>query len=287
MPGVNYGSKLTVVHLTDHRPQQHTQLLEQLFNQHSAGLRTFMLVRLNGNEDCEDIIQDIFYRLSRMEDLADKLEKHTNPRAYTSATILSDSPATSAIYIDDLPSLQRWGAWTNTDPNTYDVERVETANIELDYSSTEGGDDSHSVSGMVNVPLVDERLALRLVAYTREDGGYIDNIRRNEENVNSGSTEGARVMLAYNATDKLDLRLAVTYQADEVDDGSATFRDAADGGRYEYNGVTPEFSTGLSVWCSGHRGSQSSMGCFYCFCTIDRRCACAYSRGLNSCRCRV
>ena len=42
-----------------------------------------------------------------------------------STTILSDAQSTSAIYIDDLPSLQRWGAWTNTDPNTFDVERVE------------------------------------------------------------------------------------------------------------------------------------------------------------------
>jgi hypothetical protein len=45
--------------------------------------------------------------------------------ATISTTILSDAQSTSAIYIDDLPSLQRWGAWTNTDPNTFDVERVE------------------------------------------------------------------------------------------------------------------------------------------------------------------
>ena len=200
--------------------------------------------------------------------------------ATISTSILSDAQSTSAIYIDDLPSLQRWGAWTNTDPNTFDVERVEVlrgpqgtlfgsgalggavrvinnkpdvaafaASVELDYSSVKDGDDSNSISGMLNIPLIEDELALRLVAYTRDDGGYIDNTVRNEKNVNSGETNGARFMLAWNATDNLDLRLTVTHQADEVDDSSATFADKADGERYEYNGILPEFSdVSISVY---------------------------------------
>lgn len=190
-----------------------------------------------------------------------------------STTILSDAQSTSAVYIDDLPSLQRWGAWTNTDPNMYDVDRVEVlrgpqgtlfgsgalggavrvinnkpdanqflANFELGQSFTEGGDDSNSISGMLNIPLVEEKLALRVVGFVRDEGGYIDNIRRNEKNVNSSETKGGRLMLSYQATDNLHVRFTTTHQSDEVDDGSATFRDKADGDRYEYNGVLPEGS---------------------------------------------
>lgn len=190
-----------------------------------------------------------------------------------STTILGDSQSTSAIYIDDLPSLQRWGAWTSTDPNTFDVERVEVlrgpqgtlfgsgalggalrvinnkpdasefqSSIDIGQSFTEGGDDSSSFNAMLNIPLIEDELSLRVVGFSRNDGGYIDNTHRNEKNVNSGEMKGGRMMLAYTPNDDLSLRFTATHQADIVDDGSATFRDINDGGRYEYNGVDPEFS---------------------------------------------
>ena len=190
-----------------------------------------------------------------------------------STTILSDAQSTSAIYIDNLPSLQRWGAWTNTDPNTFDVERVEVlrgpqgtlfgsgalggalrvinnkpnasefqSSIDLGQSFTQGGDDSNSINAMLNIPLVDDELALRVVAFSRNDGGYIDNTRRDEKNVNGGEMEGGRLMLAYMPNEDLSLRLTATHQADIVDDSSATFRDKDDGPRYAYDGVIPEFS---------------------------------------------
>lgn len=193
--------------------------------------------------------------------------------ATISTTILSDAQSTSAIYIDDLPSMQRWGAWTNTDPNTFDVERVEVlrgpqgtlfgsgalggalrvinnkpnasefqSSVDLGQSFTQGGDDSNSINAMLNIPLIDDELALRVVAFSRNDGGYIDNVRRDETNVNGGEMEGGRLMLSYKPSDDLSLRLTATHQADIVDDSSATFRDRDDGPRYAYNGVIPEFS---------------------------------------------
>lgn len=186
----------------------------------------------------------------------------------TGSTTFSDQQSTTAIYIDDLPSLNRWGAWTNTDPNTFDVERVEVlrgpqgtlfgsgalggalrvinkkptalefqSSIDIGQSFTQGGDDSSSLNAMLNIPLIQDELSLRVVGFKRNDGGYIDNILRNEKNVNSGETEGGRLLLAYTPSDSLKLGLTVTHQSDIVDDGSATFRDAADGGPYEFNGV--------------------------------------------------
>ena len=201
----------------------------------------------------------------------------------TGSTTFSDQQSTTAIYIDDLPSLNRWGAWTNTDPNTFDVERVEVlrgpqgtlfgsgalggalriinnkpqasefqSSVDIGQSFTQGGDNSSSLNAMLNIPLVDDELTLRVVGFTRNDGGYIDNILRNEQNVNSGETEGGRLMLAYMPNEDLSLMLTVTHQSDVVDDGSATFRDATDGGPYEFDGILNAFSdTSMSIYNIG------------------------------------
>jgi iron complex outermembrane recepter protein len=44
------------------------------------------------------------------------------------------------------------------------------------YSTTKGGDDSFSGQGYVNIPIIEDRLAVRLVAYSDNQGGYIDNV---------------------------------------------------------------------------------------------------------------
>ena len=41
---------------------------------------------------------------------------------------------------------------------------------------TPEGDPSYDISGMVNIPLVDDKFALRLVGFTATEGGYIDNV---------------------------------------------------------------------------------------------------------------
>jgi iron complex outermembrane recepter protein len=43
-------------------------------------------------------------------------------------------------------------------------------------SSTKSGDPSFSVDGFINIPIVKDKLALRLTAYSSKQGGYIDNV---------------------------------------------------------------------------------------------------------------
>jgi len=45
-----------------------------------------------------------------------------------------------------------------------------------EYYGTKGGSGSWSVNGYVNIPLVKDTLALRLVAYSKLDGGWLDNV---------------------------------------------------------------------------------------------------------------
>ncbi len=53
------------------------------------------------------------------------------------------------------------------------------------------------VGGVLNLPLVDGRLALRLVGYAANDGGYIDDAERGLKDVNESLTRGGRVALRW------------------------------------------------------------------------------------------
>ena len=48
--------------------------------------------------------------------------------------------------------------------------------VDAAIATTDGGEESYDVSGHLNIPLVDDRLALRVVAFKSRDGGYVDNI---------------------------------------------------------------------------------------------------------------
>lgn len=50
------------------------------------------------------------------------------------------------------------------------------AGFEVDYSKTKGGDDSASIEGFVNIPIIEDELAVRITAYNDKQGGYIDNV---------------------------------------------------------------------------------------------------------------
>ncbi|WP_289032133.1 TonB-dependent receptor [uncultured Paraglaciecola sp.] len=51
-----------------------------------------------------------------------------------------------------------------------------SAGFEVDYGQTKGGDDSTSLEGFVNIPIIEEELAVRITAYNDKQGGYIDNV---------------------------------------------------------------------------------------------------------------
>ena len=51
-----------------------------------------------------------------------------------------------------------------------------SGNVKVGYANTADGDDSYNVEGVVNIPLIDDKLAMRLVGYMDHRGGYIDNV---------------------------------------------------------------------------------------------------------------
>ncbi len=61
------------VALKEVRRETREQALDRLFEDHAAALRRFVTARVVGNLDVEDIVQDVYARLARMEGLPGKL----------------------------------------------------------------------------------------------------------------------------------------------------------------------------------------------------------------------
>ena len=115
---------------------------------------------------------------------------------------------TTAMYVDGVSSatgLPTSGSFSTVDPNLYDVERVEIlrgpqgtlygessvggtillytkrpdaskleGSVDLSYSATEDGGDNTVANAMFNIPLVEDRFAVRGVIQSRDMGGFID-----------------------------------------------------------------------------------------------------------------
>jgi iron complex outermembrane receptor protein len=164
--------------------------------------------------------------------------------------------SSSALYLDEQPITQ---SGRNPDPRLIDVARIEAlrgpqgtlygassqsgtlrvitnrpdpgkfegwANAEL--STTSGGNASHDVSAMLNLPLGDTA-ALRLVGFTALDAGYIDNVLGEspgdgvnpgtfdnsdilEDDVNDQEVSGGRLALRLAPSDRFDVTFGVLMQ---------------------------------------------------------------------------
>lgn len=101
--------------------------------------------------------------------------------------------------------------------------------VEASLWSTTGGAPSNDVNGWINIPLVEDKLAIRAVAFTSHDGGYVDNVlgttldgSRDNSNVvekdwNEYDNVGGRLAARWIISDKWDLDLSYITQQSEAD----------------------------------------------------------------------
>jgi iron complex outermembrane receptor protein len=156
--------------------------------------------------------------------------------AANGATLAGSS--TAAFYIDSVP----FGLVKSSilpDSNAFDMERIEvlrgpqgtlyganalngvvrllTNDANLDrfelktraaLSTTQGGDESYRGDLAVNVPLVEGKLALRMVAGFENGGGWIEQPARGIENANESQSRNLRLKLNARPSDRLTIGLS-------------------------------------------------------------------------------
>lgn len=88
-----------------------------------------------------------------------------------------------------------------------------SAALDVTGSTTEGGAPSSVVEGVVNAPLIGDRLGVRVAAYKEADGGYIDDVALHRNDVNSATRTGARGQALWIIDPRWSVTLGGVYQS--------------------------------------------------------------------------
>lgn len=173
-----------------------------------------------------------------------------NPNAFIAAS-------SAALYIDEQPLTQ---FTVNPEPHMVDIARVEAlagpqgtlygdssqsgtmriitnkpdpttfeAAAEIMLRTGSGVDDSYDVNGMLNLPLIEDKFALRIVGFTAHEGGFIDNVlgvspvaggRDNSdvvgEDINDADIYGGRISAKWFINDDWSATLSYIQQTTDV-----------------------------------------------------------------------
>jgi len=173
--------------------------------------------------------------------------------------------STTSIYLDEQPITV---SGFNPDPRLVDIARVEALSgpqgtlfgdaaqcgtlriitnkpdtsgrsgfVDLTGSTVQDGAEGYDLNGMVNFPLVEDKLALRLVGFRAKEAGFIDNIYADglpgpfgptsggpydnsayvEKDVNSATTTGGRVALRWTPNESWTIDATAIFQNLDVD----------------------------------------------------------------------
>ncbi len=111
------------------------------------------------------------------------------------------------------------GGLVNYVVKTADPTRIEAAGQGL-VSSTgnSGGDVNYAAKLMVNVPIIQDKLAVRLMALQRYDAGFLDNVGTGDEGSNDFRTRGLRGSIAFTPAEGTKLTYLGAYQETRLSD---------------------------------------------------------------------
>lgn len=174
-------------------------------------------------------------------------------KEYIIRGVNSSGPSTVGVYFDETPitgSNAQDGGGRNVDIKMVDLESAEVFNgpqgtqygansmsgliryvpnkpdtneftsfVDVDFSTTEGGGNNTMLSGVLNIPLIDDELAIRLVAWNANNDGWIDQPRHiggAKENVNDEKNTGGRIMVRYAPTDEAIIDMYYLSQSMEI-----------------------------------------------------------------------
>jgi iron complex outermembrane receptor protein len=166
--------------------------------------------------------------------------------------------STVAIYLDDIPlPTDRASIFGRAFPLLFDLDHVEIlrgpqgvlmgegaeggamrliraqptlgafgASTTADYSTTMGGAPSYELSGIIDASIWPDRMGVRVSAWSRRDGGFVDRVdwpslAPIELSSNSTRRDAVSGTLAFEVTPRVRLGIAVDHQSIDVDDSSA------------------------------------------------------------------
>ncbi|WP_066700806.1 TonB-dependent receptor [Sphingobium amiense] len=86
-------------------------------------------------------------------------------------------------------------------------------------ATTSGGDPSFRADTAINIPLIEDKLALRAVADLESIGGWVNQPARNKKNANSALNRSLRFKLAALPSDDLRIDLGAWFERDQWDSG--------------------------------------------------------------------
>ncbi|MDT9600117.1 TonB-dependent receptor [Sphingosinicella rhizophila] len=155
-----------------------------------------------------------------------------------------------SVYINETPVSDTFGASVQPDLRLFDVERIEvlrgpqgtlfgsgslggtiriitnkpdTSRFEaagrVDLGTTEHGGMRQRYDAMVNIPLVDDTLAIRAVGYYRDEEGWVRNVTLGTRN--DTVDWGARVALRWTPTSNLTVTATGIHQESDPEDGDS------------------------------------------------------------------
>ncbi len=77
----------------------------------------------------------------------------------------------------------------------------------IGMSDTQGGGVSYNGAAAFNSPIVDDKVAVRASGFYSHDGGFVDNLALNRDDVDRSNVKGGRLDLLFTPTDALSIRL--------------------------------------------------------------------------------
>ncbi|QKR98508.1 TonB-dependent receptor [Sphingomonas sp. CL5.1] len=91
------------------------------------------------------------------------------------------------------------------------------ADFDGTMSATQHGAPNQEMNGMINLPIVDQKIALRVVGFFKRNGGYIDNTWLNVKNINAEESYGGRAILRIQPVEAWTIDAAVYYNNSSTD----------------------------------------------------------------------
>lgn len=84
---------------------------------------------------------------------------------------------------------------------------------EAELSTTRKGGENYNFNGWLNLPIVRDKLAVRVVGWVNDNSGFIDQVRLDNDNINTENVQGGRATLRWFASEDVTVTAGIVAQS--------------------------------------------------------------------------